>query len=148
MSDNKKIFELYVESAAAEEQPQMITDKWGNKRWYLHGELHRKDGPAAEYTTGTKVWRQHGRLHRDDGPAIEHANGDKSWYSRGYLHREDGPAMILANGTKAWWLHNQQYGSPEAWAEAVLKQRNKPRGDAMVDAFLKTILKKDIEHAL
>ena len=147
MNDELKIFQLYIE-AVEEEQPQMTTDKWGNKRWYLHGELHRVHGAAVEYNTGTKMWRQHGKLHRDDGPAIEHANGDKSWYMHGYMHREDGPAMMLANGTKEWWLHDRQYGSPETWASAVLIQYNKPHDAAAVDAFLKTILKKDVEEAL
>ena len=64
------------------------------------------------------------------------------------MHREDGPAAMLANGIKAWWLHDQQYASPEAWARAVLKLRNEPHDAAAIDAFLKTILKKDVDEAL
>jgi len=30
--------------------------------------------------TGTKHWYLHGKLHRVDGPAIEGANGTKHWY--------------------------------------------------------------------
>ena len=29
---------------------------YGNKYWYLEGELHREDGPAVEYPDGTKEW--------------------------------------------------------------------------------------------
>jgi len=31
-------------------------DKYGVKRWYLNGYLHRTDGPACYYTDGTKCW--------------------------------------------------------------------------------------------
>ena len=51
--------------------------------WYLNGELHREDGPAIEYTSGSKYWYKNGKLHRLDGPAIEYANGDKRWYIEG-----------------------------------------------------------------
>lgn len=26
----------------------------GSKYWYVHGKLHREDGPAIEWTNGTK----------------------------------------------------------------------------------------------
>ncbi len=55
-------------------------DSNGNKRWYLNGKLHRKDGPALEWADGFKGWFLNGKLHRIDGPAIEQANGDKYWY--------------------------------------------------------------------
>jgi hypothetical protein len=28
----------------------------GDKFWYLHGELHREDGPAIEWADGSKFW--------------------------------------------------------------------------------------------
>lgn len=46
--------------------------------------LHREDGPAIEYVSGTKFWYYNGRLHRENGPAAEYADGSKSWY----LHEE------------------------------------------------------------
>ncbi len=52
----------------------------GRKEWYLHGELHREDGPAYESADGAKDWRLHGKSHREDGPAFEDANGYKEWW--------------------------------------------------------------------
>ena len=28
----------------------------GTKEWFLNGNLHREDGPAAEWANGTKFW--------------------------------------------------------------------------------------------
>ncbi|CAB4196751.1 hypothetical protein UFOVP1290_271 [uncultured Caudovirales phage] len=53
---------------------------YGNKYWYLEGELHREDGPAVEYPDGTKEWWLEGKLHREDGPAVEYPDGTKEWY--------------------------------------------------------------------
>jgi len=52
----------------------------GHKAWYLNGELHREDGPAAECANGDKFWYLNGNLHREDGPAIEYASGKLGWY--------------------------------------------------------------------
>ena len=49
----------------------------------LNGQLHRVDGPAIEYISGTKVWYLNGQLHREDGPAIECADGYKKWWING-----------------------------------------------------------------
>jgi len=65
---------------------KIITDQVGIY-YYLGDKLHRIDGPAVEYTSGTKFWYKEGRLHRTDGPAIEHANGDKFWFQDEKLHR-------------------------------------------------------------
>lgn len=147
MNDELKIFKLYLESAA-NTQPKLKMSKKGNKRWYLHGQLHRDGAPAIEHPNGGRMWYQHGKLHRDDGPAVENENGSKFWFLHGEYHREDGPAVELTADHKEWWLHNVRYRSPEAWAEALLKQRNEPHDAMAVDAFLKTLLRKDIEMAL
>ena len=34
----------------------MTTDQYGTKRWYLNGKLHRGEGPAVEWASGTKEW--------------------------------------------------------------------------------------------
>ena len=63
--------------------------------------------------------------------------------------KKNQPQMIeRADGTKSWYLHGVRYSGAEAWAEAVLKERKQPHDDAAVDAFLRTILSKDIEEAL
>ena len=51
--------------------------------WYREGHLHREDGPAIEYFTGTKYWFEDGLLHREDGPAIEWSDGFKTWSIKG-----------------------------------------------------------------
>jgi hypothetical protein len=51
----------------------------GDKQWWLHGKLHREDGPAYEGADGDKEWYLHDKLHREDGPAIERASGYKEW---------------------------------------------------------------------
>ena len=82
-------------------------DEHGAKRWYnANGRLHRDDGPAVIYASGTKDWYQHGYMHRDNGPAYEGVSGSKAWYQHGKLHRTDGPAIEHANGTKSWWLND------------------------------------------
>ena len=42
--------------------------------------LHREDGPAVEWDSGSKQWWVDGKLHRTDGPAVEHASGDRAWW--------------------------------------------------------------------
>jgi hypothetical protein len=64
-------------------QPVMEVSKYGTKRWYLNGELHREDGPALEYADGNKYWFLNDKLHREDGPAVERADGTKKWYLNG-----------------------------------------------------------------
>ncbi|MAG26488.1 hypothetical protein CMI47_13155 [Candidatus Pacearchaeota archaeon] len=84
-----------------------ITDDYGNKRWYLNGELHREDGPAILCHDGDKRWYLNGKRHREDGPAVIYANGCKFWYLNGKLHREDGPAILYQNGDKYWCLNGK-----------------------------------------
>lgn len=51
--------------------------------WYKDDRLHREEGPAVEYPSGTKCWYRHGRRHRIDGPAIEYSSGACWWYING-----------------------------------------------------------------
>ena len=70
---------------------------------WLDRKLHRKHGPAIEWSNGTKEWYVKRQRHRLDGPALEWADGDKYWYYKNQLHRENGPAIEHANGTKEWY---------------------------------------------
>ena len=79
----------------------------GTKQWYINGKRHREDGPAVEWAGGTKSWCINGKRHREDGPAIEWANGTKQWYINGKRHREDGPAVEWASGDKEWWVNGK-----------------------------------------
>jgi len=59
-------------------------DSFGNTEWTnKHGMLHRKDGPACEYSNGDKVWYKNGYVYREHGPAVEYANNTKVWTSIG-----------------------------------------------------------------
>jgi hypothetical protein len=77
--------------------------------WYLGENLHREDGPAIEYVSGSKEWWRNGNLHREDGSAVEYADGYKSWYLNGKRHREDGPAVEWADWYKSWYLNGVKY---------------------------------------
>jgi hypothetical protein len=61
----------------------IVTDEYGTKCYYQHGELHRDGGPAIEWANGTKCYCQHGKHHRDDGPAVECPSGYKQWWLNG-----------------------------------------------------------------
>ena len=102
-------------------KPKCKVDKDGNKGWYLHGKLHREDGPAYEWVSGAKEWWLHGKRHREDGPAYEYLNGQKGWYLHGKGHREDGPAIEWADGTK-WWLLHGKKAHPETLVDLHLSR--------------------------
>jgi hypothetical protein len=57
---------------------------WGLTCYYLHGQLHRLNGPARIWEDGGKEWWMHGKLHRLDGPAVEPPYGNPtSWFVDG-----------------------------------------------------------------
>ena len=92
-------------------------DEYGTRRYYnAAGKLHREDGPAVEYASGSKAWYQNGKRHRDVGPAGEYAGG-KERFQNGVLHREDGPAIEYANGYQEWWLNGNTYIESEYYAK-------------------------------
>ncbi len=95
----------------------------GTKKWYLNGNLHRKDGPAIELANGYKEWYLNDELHREDGPACEYADGTKCWYLNGKLHREDGPAIESDNGSKSWYLNGNLHREDE-WKKKIKKTHN------------------------
>ena len=106
-------------------EPQMQQCSDGNKKWYLNGKLHREGAPAVDRSDGTKKWYVHDKLHREDGAAVE-------W----------------SDGTKMWCLHDVGYSGAEAWAASLLKSRNESCAPHDVDAFLKTILWKQVHESL
>lgn len=56
--------------------------------WLVNGDLHREDGPAALWDTGSKTWYYNGLRHRLDGPAYECCTGNKKYYLRDILLSE------------------------------------------------------------
>jgi hypothetical protein len=62
----------------------LVVDSNGTKLWKnKNNQLHRIDGPAAEYSNGHNAWYQNDLLHRIDGPAVEYNDGKKLWYKNG-----------------------------------------------------------------
>ena len=69
---------------------------------------------------GDKVWRnKKGKLHRIDGPAIEYSSGTKYWFDNGKQHRIDGPAVEWGSGRRDWYLRGKYFESKEAFFEAL-----------------------------
>ena len=108
----------------------------GDKEWFLNDKLHREDGPACEYVSGTKLWYSNHKLHREDGPACEWANGSRFWYLNGKLHRADGPAIERVNGDKAWHLNGKQV------TEAQHAEQTAPVIEMTIEEICKALGKK------
>ena len=84
-------------------KPKCVVDECG-ERWYLHGQLHREDGPAYEKWDGTKHWLLHGKYHREDGPALEYPGGYKEWLLHGErVHPETLVDLQLSRGVFCYY---------------------------------------------
>jgi hypothetical protein len=99
----------------------LTIDNVGTKRWKNEKEeLHRLDGPAIEWRSGSKEWYQNNKLHRLDGPAYTTNSGYKEGRFRGSIHREDGPAILYDDGCgKRWFLNDIQYRTKEEYFDAL-----------------------------
>ena len=112
-------------------KPVMEIDDYGDKYWWLNGNLHREDGPAVEFADGDNYWLLNGKRHREDGPAIEYADGSKEWWLNDELHREDGPAIEWADGDKEWYLNGKLHkawylNDKEVTKEEVMGSKEEP----------------------
>ena len=86
------------------EQPECRVDEWGTKRWFLHGYLHREDGPAIETKDGYRAWYLNDKLHREDGPAAGYPDGSKEWCLHGErVHPETIVDLHLSRGTFCYY---------------------------------------------
>ena len=90
---------------------KLLVDKYGTKRWYKNGLLHREqDKPAIIYENGDKEWWINGKRHREnDKPSVIWVNDPKCWQKNSEYHRLLGYS-IYHNGYK-WivkdkWLTN------------------------------------------
>lgn len=75
--------------------------------WYKLGEKHRDGNLPAETIDGNSFWYVHGKLHRDDGPALV-VGKTECWYRHGVKHRDtedDLPAETTASGCMFWFRH-------------------------------------------
>ncbi len=78
----------------------------------LSGQLVRNENGTFYFNqpgnwTDGRGWPDHNRLHRTDGPAAIYASGTRLWYVNGQRHRTDGPAAIWGDGYQEWWIGNQ-----------------------------------------
>ena len=94
----------------------------GTKKWYVNGKLHRLNGPAIEWISGRKEWYENGERHRLDGPAIIKRNGHEQWWINGKRHRIDGPAIEWKNGFKRWYINDKRLDTNEV--ESWIKSNN------------------------
>lgn len=76
------------------------------------------------------------------------SSGTRVWYLHGELHREDGPAVEFTDGSKVWCLHGRQYDEIESWAAAMLQHRMQSCTVETIDAFVHTILKKQVDECI
>lgn len=116
----------------------------GTKGWYLHGKLHRDEGPAVEYVDGSKEWFQCGKRHRIDAPAIEWISGTKEWWQHGYLHHTNGPAVEYSDGDKSWYVDGQWCTTIGVWAYRALIYENKELTQRNFDAKIQQVMQQDI----
>ena len=92
-----------------------IINEYGDIHYYNEqNQLHREDGPAEEWSSGSKFWFINGQKHRLDGPAEEYHNGDILWYNNNLLHRIDGPAVDCLDEDKVYYIMGKAL-SYEEW---------------------------------
>lgn len=83
------------------EGPAVINDD-GAQIWFHNGLKHREDGPAfVNHKEQFYEYWVHGYLHRIDGPARIHKTGYEYWYY-GYFGRKDFPACQNDLGAYTW----------------------------------------------
>jgi len=75
--------------------------------------LHREDGPALIYRTGTKERYKNGERRRLDGPVYISDVDVKEWRVNGELHRINGPAIEYENGFRLWCIYNKELDTEE-----------------------------------
>lgn len=85
----------------------------GTQEWWVRGRKHREDGPALTRWTGEARWHLDGMPHREDGPAVLLPHGRQEWFLDGLRHRTDGPALIHADGAEERWIHGVQVDPPD-----------------------------------
>lgn len=72
-------------------------NKYGTRRYYNSaGQLHREEGPAIEYVSGSRYWYQNSLRHRTDGPAVDWGDGYHEWWLQGVQYTESDYRVALA----------------------------------------------------
>ena len=65
------------------------------------------------YSDKTEWFNKANQLHRLDGPARDYKSGSKVWYKNGEKHRLDGPAVDVLHRRKQWWIEGKKYTEEE-----------------------------------
>lgn len=89
-------------------EPWIIEHPSGECSYYKYkgGPLHREDGPAMIFPSGSFSWYYEGQLHCLTGPAIRDIhNGWEAWYKHGKRHRTDGPAITRQSSYARWYVN-------------------------------------------
>lgn len=89
---SEKLKDYLIDRTAAD-VPYVQHSKY-TTRWFLHGFLHRVDGPAIIRKDGGYEWWYMGMLHRDCGEPAIHTPNSLVWYRWGIRHCPYGPAVI------------------------------------------------------
>ena len=108
-------------------------DEYGTKIYYKDREMsiiHRNDGPAIEYSSGSKEWWVDGVMHREDGPAVILVTKPrKEWWINGNLHRDDGPAIEYGTNSYgypehcAYYIDGERYTDKEHYTQAIARKK-------------------------
>ena len=65
----------------------------GNKplivRWWKGSLIHKDNGPAVLYSSGTKTYWKNNKLHREDGPTIDDSDGSHKYFINGIRMTEE-----------------------------------------------------------
>lgn len=127
--------------------PYIVKDSDGTTSYYKdskHTILHRLDGPAVEWYTGTKYWYVNNKQHRLDGPAVERKNGTKEWWVDNERHRLDGPAYIDRLDYKEWYIRGEElteaefnnYIKKQAVSKEIQSHKNNRIDPGMLEEYL------------
>ena len=78
------------------------------------------------YTGTRRYYNAAGQLHRENGPAVVFVSGTVMWFQNGLRHREDGPAIIYPDGDSLWYLHGTGYSKQEYYTQLKYLNHDTP----------------------
>ena len=90
-----------------------LTKKWSIYYFDASGERHNEDGPSIIHSSGTKIWFIHGKIHREEGPALITSIGE-IWYYQGMIHSLNGPAEYNREiNIQCYHINDKQYSKKD-----------------------------------